>query len=96
MTHPNANRVHSSTPANLAKPERWPLPEESIYEWVGYCTMLHFLTLGASVNTLKFGCFGIKVCYEKLGRMLELIVPKIRSNISSRLKDFVEKQVLRR
>ena len=36
--------THSSAPpsANLAKPERWPMSEGSIYEGVANCAMSHF------------------------------------------------------
>ena len=33
----------------------------------------------------------MKVCYEKLGRMLKSLVPKFRPDLSARLKDIAEK-----
>ena len=38
--------------------------------------------------------FVIRACYEKLGHMLKTIVPKFRSDLSVRLRDMAEKQVL--
>ena len=82
------------SPAHLTKPERWPLPEGSIYEGVGYCAMPQLLTLRANGKALTFGFFFCRNVYnEKLGHMLKLLVSKFRPHLSARFKDIAEKQV---
>ena len=65
-----------------------------ICEGVAYYAMSHIFTLGTSGKNQNF--FVIKVCYEKLGRILKLLVPKYRPDLSARLKDMAEKQVTAR
>ena len=55
--------------------------------------MPHFLTLGAIGKAMQFLFFVIRVYYEKIGHMLKPLVPKIRPDLSARLKDIAEKQV---
>ena len=55
---------------------------------------LGFLTLGANGKTLKILFFVIKIHYEKLGHMLNPLVPKFCPDLFDRSKDIAEKQVL--
>ena len=66
----------------------------AIYQGVAYCALSLFLTLGANGKILKFCFFVIRAHYEKLGHILKPIVPKFRRDLSIRLKDIAEKQVL--
>ena len=69
-----------TSPVHLTKPERWHLPEGSISEGMAYCTMI--FNIRRQWQDPEMFLF-IRGCYEKLGRMLEPLVPKFRPDLLS-------------
>ena len=86
--------IHQPRPSYQTGAERWPLPEGFVYEGVAHCPMSHVETLGPNGKALKFlFFFAIRVNYEKIVRMLELLVLKFRPDLSPRIKDIAKKEV---
>ena len=83
--------IHSSAPSTLPNRSAG-LCRRGHIRRVAYCVMSHFLTLRANGKTLKFSIFCLRVYYEKLCHMLQLLVPKFRPDLFDRLRDITEKK----